>query len=171
MEEVLLNDSWTLYFHDPYDEDWSAYSYKRLGIMMSIQEFWEGMHAIGNGIVSGAFFIMRQDIIPQWEDPNNVDGGTISIKILKKEVLGLWEEMCALTLGESLMIDNLKFELVNGISISPKKHFCVIKIWLKDVSFLTDVKSHLKIPTNYNGDFQVRKNKDGSLVSTGSLQN
>jgi len=33
--------------------------------------------------------------------------------------------------GEALINEKMRTK-INGITISPKKHFCVIKIWMKD---------------------------------------
>jgi hypothetical protein len=37
-------------------------------------------------------------------------------------------------LGEMIINDEIKNKLVNGITISPKKNFCILKIWMKDIS-------------------------------------
>ena len=43
---------------------------------------------------------------------------------------------------------------INGISISPKKNFCIIKIWLKnkDIFNNENVKEYFNIPDEYTGD-------------------
>lgn len=164
MDEVILNDSWTLYFHDPYDQDWSPTSYKRVCIVMSIQEFWEMQQVLGNEVSSGAFFLMRQDISPQWEDENNIEGGTVSIKVLKTEACAVWEKLSMLLAGELLMRDLENANLVNGISITPKKFFCVIKIWIGDKSVLKNIKGKMTFPDNYRGEYQVRQNRDGAIL-------
>jgi hypothetical protein len=168
-EDVILNDSWTLFFHDPYDNDWSPSSYQRICDIMSIQEFWETTQTLGGDVANGAFFLMRQDISPQWEDPSNVDGGTISIKVLKKEVVEVWEMLSMLLTGESLMRDKKNYSAVNGISITPKKFFCVIKIWIGNKNMLQNVKDEMNFPSNYKGEYQVRQNKDGNLLEVGNI--
>jgi hypothetical protein len=37
-------------------------------------------------------------------------------------------------LGENLTVNPAHEPLVNGITISPKKNFCIIKVWLSDCS-------------------------------------
>ena len=38
-----------------------------------------------------------------------------------------------LLIGENIFKDNnINKKIVNGISISPKKNYCILKIWLKD---------------------------------------
>jgi hypothetical protein len=36
--------------------------------------------------------------------------------------------------GETIFEKDIHNNLVNGISISPKKNFCIIKIWMKNCS-------------------------------------
>ena len=40
-----------------------------------------------------------------------------------------WNELSMAIMGEYLMSDIKRAHLINGLSISPKKNFCVLKIW------------------------------------------
>jgi hypothetical protein len=42
--------------------------------------------------------------------------------------------MFYLACGESLGLNESYSANINGITISPKKNFCIIKIWLKDTN-------------------------------------
>jgi len=51
--------------------------------------------------------------------------------------------LCALC-GETLCIDKTKNEHINGITISPKKNFCIVKVWMncctiQDPNFIIDI--------------------------------
>ena len=78
---------------------------------------------------------MRKGIKPMWEDKLNRDGGSFSFKIINKNVKEIWDNLSCLLAGECIFNldsdDNLN---INGITISPKKNFCIIKIWVKDCS-------------------------------------
>ena len=37
--KVFLNDSWDMYFHDPYDNNWDDNSYKMLGVISSVDDY------------------------------------------------------------------------------------------------------------------------------------
>ncbi len=76
-------------------------------------------------------FLMRENIKPIWEDENNKDGGCFSYKINNKNVSDIWKKLSCLLVGESLINERMSLK-INGITISPKKHFCIIKIWMKD---------------------------------------
>ena len=74
------------------------------------------------------FFLMKDDILPLWEDEKNINGGCWSYKIPKKDSYSSWIEIAIDVCGEYL-ISNENSNIINGISISPKKNFCIIKIW------------------------------------------
>ena len=77
-------------------------------------------------------FIMRNGIKPTWEDPKNRDGGCFSYKVTNKHVCNVWKELCYVLVGNSISSDLGFVANVSGITISPKKNFCIIKIWLSD---------------------------------------
>ena len=77
-------------------------------------------------------FVMRDGIKPMWEDPLNSKGGCFSFKVTNKVVSQVWNKLSYILVGETLTNDPRLGKLINGITISPKKLFCIIKIWLKD---------------------------------------
>lgn len=157
-EELFLNDVWNMYFHDPCDTDWTTQSYIRLANIGSVKEFWENIHSMHDKMHKGIFFLMREYVFPCWDDPNNIEGGCLSIKILKEQLVPFFEDLAIKMLGETLLKDDVKehWNLINGISTSPKKHFCIIKIWLKN-DLLSD-KKHFNLMTNYYGDILYKSN-------------
>jgi len=127
-----LDDKWNLYYHLPDDKNWDVNSYTT--ILGDIQ-FAEEVLAINNTmpeqvISKCMLFLMRKGIAPMWEDPKNRSGGCFSYRILNKQVADVWRTLLLLTCGESLMINTGFSKHVNGITISPKKNFCIVKIWL-----------------------------------------
>jgi hypothetical protein len=44
-----------------------------------------------------------------------------------------------------LLGGSLSSKPINGISLSPKKSFCIIKVWMKDCSFMnTDILANIE---------------------------
>ena len=126
-----LNDSWCLWAHLPHDIDWTLASYKNIYTFNTVEEIVEIINNLPERCIKNCMlFIMRQNINPIWEDEHNKDGGCFSYKILNKNVKDVWKNLTFALVGESL-IDNCSNTIVNGITISPKKNFCIIKIWLK----------------------------------------
>ena len=80
-------------------------------------------------------FVMRNGITPLWEDPKNRSGGCFSFKVINKYVPNIWKSLLCALCGETLMQDIKKNNFINGITISPKKNFCVIKIWMSTCEF------------------------------------
>ena len=79
------------------------------------------------------FFLMRENIFPKWEDKYNINGGCWSLRIVKTEIRNVWDELSMAIMGEYLTNDSKENSNLNGLSISPKRSFCVIKIWTKNV--------------------------------------
>lgn len=140
LETHLLTKKWNLYYHLPDDKNWTVASY--LPIMMQISTVEETLALVDqdlglsdNMIKYAMLFLFRQGITPLWEDAQNRTGGAFSYKVLNKHVPEVWRELVCLLVGESLMVHPTKHHhLVNGITISPKKQFCIVKIWLRDCS-------------------------------------
>lgn len=158
--ENHLNDIWNIYFHDPYDSNWTNSSYVRVATISTIEEFWEHFNCVKINIHKGMFFLMREYVFPCWDDENNINGGCLSIKVLKENMADYFEDLCVKLLCEKLIVDDkiISWNCVNGISASPKKSFCIIKIWLKDET-LGD-KKYFNINANYYGDVIYKSNRD-----------
>ena len=133
----LLNSKWVVWYHKPSDKSWERDSYKDILEIASLEDFFVLKNSWENCLPSvseGMFFLMRKlknnkVIYPQWEDINNKHGGYWSFKIDKEHAQDVWFKLFSFTVGESIC-ENVKESLhVNGISISPKKNFCIIKIW------------------------------------------
>jgi hypothetical protein len=123
--EDYFDDVWNVYFHDPVDKDWTFKSYALLNTISSPAEYWMTHAAITpERLHLGMFFLIREHIYPCWDDPSNKDGGCYSIKVPRLAVDSFWQKVCALVLTES--IDLLE---VNGLSISPKGQYCIVKLW------------------------------------------
>jgi hypothetical protein len=96
----------------------------------TIENFWKLYLNIEQDlIINGMFFLMRKDILPIWEDPNNINGGFWSFKIPMNQIFNAWQEISMALIGEYILNDKNDINSINGISISPKKNFSIIKIW------------------------------------------
>ena len=154
-----MNDNWLLYFHDPFNQDWSKESYKVLHKIDTIQNYWKITSLIEKKLEIGMFFLMREFVFPLWDDDNNKDGGALSMKILKSDSYKFWEDISIKLVSETLLREN-NIELsdeITGISASPKKSFCIIKIWLKSEKLANPALFNL-LP-NINGKVIYNKHK------------
>jgi hypothetical protein len=127
-----LNDKWNLYYHLPDDKNWDLNSYTTImGDIQTAEEVILLNETIPEQVIKSCMlFLMRKGITPMWEDPRNRTGGCFSYRVLNKQVPELWRLLMYLACGETLA-SNPKFNRhINGMTISPKKNFCIIKIWL-----------------------------------------
>ncbi len=159
-KETFLNDTWNVFFHDPFNSIWTNNSYVFIDTISTIEDTMCHLHYQHNNIHKGMFFIMRDGIYPCWDDPNNINGGVLSLKVLKEDVAKFWHNLLIRIVGETILIKEKRehWNLINGISISPKKYFCIVKIWIKDNSLFD--KSFYNLPDSYHGDVLFKLNLD-----------
>jgi len=126
----LLNCSWTLYYHDFDNIDWTINGYKKLLNIDSVEDYSIMMNLI-NDWNNGLYYLMRDPHPPIWEDPLNINGGGWTFKILKQNVSSLFYNITAHAIGETICntLDN-SMNIV-GVSISPKTKFTTIRVWTK----------------------------------------
>jgi len=128
-----LYDKWTLWAHLPHDTNWTFESYIRMLTFNTVEEIIMLLETLPNEIITNCMlFIMRDGIKPMWEDPKNIKGGCFSYKINNKNVVSIWKNLSYSLVGESLTEQNSARPAINGITISPKKNFCIVKIWFSN---------------------------------------
>ena len=126
-----LNETWNLYAHLPHDTDWTLSSYKLISSTDNIEKTINLLEAIPDKVIKNCMlFIMKDGINPMWEDPQNRNGGCFSYKISNNNVALVWRKLTYQLVGESLISKNKNN--ITGITISPKKNFCIIKIWMSN---------------------------------------
>tara|TARA_Y100000996_G_C22252437_1_gene532401 strand:+ start:86 stop:625 length:540 start_codon:yes stop_codon:yes gene_type:complete len=138
-----LSNEWNLWLHSPNDNDWSMSSFKNIYTIKSIFDIiklQEGMHK--KIYENYMIFIMKDKIKPIWEDKENKEGGCFSYKILNSNIYEYSKKIIYYIIGNTILDNELILNNINGISISPKKHFCIFKIWIKDIKILN---SELKL--------------------------
>ena len=134
--EYKLYDKWTLWAHLPHDTNWTVDSYKRILTFNSAYEIITLLESMPEEMIKNCMlFIMRNGILPMWEDEKNKKGGCFSYKVNNKNVCSIWKNLSYSLVGESLTENKSILPCINGITISPKKHFCIIKIWLTNCNY------------------------------------
>jgi len=131
LDSSIPTGPWTLYFHSPEETKWTLNTFISLGSMKTWRDFWTILETLKVETLSeGMFFMMRDPSPPLWESHHNIRGGCYSFRCQKKDA----PEICinyiiaCMLGGISDNIDNR----INGISISPKRGFNIIKIWNTD---------------------------------------
>ena len=131
-----LQNKWNIWAHLPHDTEWSISSYKQIYKFTTVEETIAISETLPDVLVKNCMlFIMKDGIMPIWEDPNNKEGGCFSYKISNKHVYEIWKNLTYVLLGETISTNSSFVNNVNGITISPKKNFCIVKIWMKTCEF------------------------------------
>jgi hypothetical protein len=163
MDLHLLNDTWTLYFHDPWSSDWTMSSYSRLGDVSSIEDIAGILPVVSPHLHQGIWFVFRESIFPCWDDPANIEGGCLSIKVLKTEAPEYFKTLLLRLLGEDILVDKKSMDVmkVNGISVSPKKNFCILKLWLGSPDL--NKREQFELGNQYDGEVVYRSNRENII--------
>ena len=132
-EKHILQNKWTMWAHLPHDVDWSINSYKKIYTVQTVEDTISLIETIPDILVKNCMlFFMKEGIKPIWEDTKNRNGGCFSFKVPNKNVFEVWKDLSFLLVGENISKNNLFVNNINGITISPKKNFCIIKIWMSN---------------------------------------
>ena len=123
-DDYKLQTSWILWNHKLNDNNWKNNSYKNIFEINNLYDykFLENIMTLQN-LQNTMFFLMRKDIFPTWEDHHNRNGFNISYKVPLNHLENSWNNLLFKVLTDD--DDN-----INGISISPKKEFNIIKVWI-----------------------------------------
>lgn len=146
-EEVHpLETSWVLWGHLLNDRKWDAGSYHQIYEFNSVEKFWKLYSNLDKNVISKRYlFLMRQGIMPMWEDPANRNGGSCSIKVYQDQAYNMWLDLSMYLIGETLLSEE-EMDDINGLSISRKSNCYTIKIWNSDSS--NDISA--KLPEEFH---------------------
>jgi hypothetical protein len=154
-----INDKWDIWYHSITDNNWSKDSYKNIFTIENLLDYKYITDTYQqNHYQNGMFFCMKEDIFPNWEDPDNRNGGCLSFKIPSVKIIEEWNNLLLKCIKELILKDNN--DEINGISISPKKEFNIIKIWFKNREFKYDDLFNSETDSNIKLDKSLYKKHD-----------
>lgn len=126
-----MGSAWTVWIHMAHDTNWTLSSYIKICKTDDLDEFLLVMKSIEDLVLNCMVFVMRGDIVPMWENEMNRGGGAFSYKIPEDNVMQFWTTMLFKIVGSTLTVQPSAEEYVNGITVSPKKNFHIIKVWMR----------------------------------------
>lgn len=157
--------NYTLWIHELSENSWALESYTKMLNITTPQIFWEVFNNITMyGPKVRHFYLMKEDILPMWEDKANRMGGVCSFRIESNKAIALFEYLCVLMIcGELVNAPHLNTvgeeDNINGISFSPKTSWTIVKIWNSnrnnDISKLLNkdiIKKYPHISIQYKGN-------------------
>ena len=134
---MALQSPWTTWAHLPYDQDWTMPSYIPIMRVTSVAEVWKLAHILPVKLICECMvFFMKNDTKPIWEDPLNKNGGYFSYKVINKNAVEAWRTLMLKVAGNTVSSNEEFNNTITGISVSPKKGFCIIKIWMGTTQFV-----------------------------------
>ena len=134
-KNMKFEHGYVLWYHSVLEKSWNNESYINLcedipgKVIKNADQLWGIFNALNDNFTAGMFFIMKEGIMPMWEDPGNSNGGFWSFKVPKRNSNDVWKKLTAGLFGNSLTVDSKNMSSITGISISPKISNCVMKIW------------------------------------------
>lgn len=127
-----LLSKWTYWYHSTTDYNWKRDSYKKIYTICTLSDFWKINNFFDTQkLLHGYLFIMKDKIMPIWEDKENKNGGCWSFKIKENYGYEFYLNLSALLIGGTLTRSTNDNKYINGISVSYKNKFFYIKIWIK----------------------------------------
>lgn len=150
---TYLNDLWTLYFHDPNNPDWTFKSYINIATFSTVNEYFSIDKALKDKLAHGMFFLMREHVFPCYDDALNQNGGVFTLKVATEDTARFWNELSIRTVGETLAKN---MSVINGLSVSPKRCFCIVKIWVANTETTLDM---LDMPKGYVGEILFKRHR------------
>ena len=148
MNNLKLQNKWILWNHGLNDKSWSNDSYKNIFVYQNLYDlkiYFDNLDLLQ--LQNSMYFIMRDGIFPTWEDKNNKNGCCASFKVSSSDILNTWKLLLQNILCENIHKNIKKYDNINGISISPKKEFNIIKIWFK--CKIKNIDDYLNINNKY----------------------
>jgi len=125
-----LSDTWILWAHLPQNPSWTEESYIPIMKIEYVEEMLALTHTLSETlIVKCMLFLMKENIMPMWEDVHNKNGGCFSYK-LTSHINNYWRDVSYSITGKTLTKMEDFNKDITGISISPKKNFCILKLWM-----------------------------------------
>jgi hypothetical protein len=162
-QDVWLDDIWSLYHHGSSDTNWTYDSYHRVACISTAFQYWMCHRIlIEPCLTTGMFFLFREHVFPCWDDPHNIGGGCVSVKVPIEHAATYWADLVSCVLSEELSVP--PDCTVTGVSCSPRNYFCIFKAWLSrevyDLQFM---------PPGYTGAPMFKTNRDNITLNNAVL--
>jgi hypothetical protein len=152
LDTPIPTGPWTLYFHSPEETKWTLNTFISLGAMKNWRDFWTVIDTLKiESLSDGMFFMMRDPSPPLWESHQHIRGGCYSFRCQKKDAHDIYlNHIIAAMLGS---LGAHPENRINGISISPKRGFNIIKVWNTDAQKFNH-------PSNIDTSFSTIRESD-----------
>mgnify|MGYP001478487682 CR=1 FL=1 len=106
MEKQPTDNKWILWYHLNNDTNWNLDSYTQLASVTNKEKLTNILDNYINeeNLIKSTLFFMKDQVNPIWEDKNNINGGSFSLKVPNK-LLGQKHILVALSDVPGLLMD------------------------------------------------------------------
>jgi len=135
-----LQTPWTLWYHNPPKEgeksatveDYAAH-FTQVYTFQYVEDFWSVFNHIKPPTLlatGSCYYIMKEGIRPEWEDPRNITGGEWMLPFLRKKsnVNDWWVNLAMALIGE--FFDD--GDIITGGCVAVRKTQFRLNIWVSD---------------------------------------
>ena len=156
--DINLTHKYIMWVHSIHENDWSISGYKQICAITNVSDFWRLFNNLSKlNYKNNNFYLMKPNVDPIWEHDSNRYGGICSLRIEMDYALKVYELLCIFLMCEKLVTDMAD---INGISITPKNNWAILKIWNKDKNNKIDKLLHKSILDKYkNVSIQYKQNQ------------
>ncbi len=118
-----------MYFHQADAERWTIDTFVKVHTCVTWQDVLLSIEEVGQTrFKNGLPFFMRGDILPLWENYQNIRGGSYSMKVMSDNVKDVF--LTHVLYAMTGLAFKEKDNICMGISMSPKKGtFNILKLW------------------------------------------
>uniref|UniRef100_A0A6C0BDA7 Uncharacterized protein n=1 Tax=viral metagenome TaxID=1070528 RepID=A0A6C0BDA7_9ZZZZ len=137
-DDLRLHSQWNVWIHDKQNTEWGIETYENILCVDNVGSMLRFCKSFRNlDKYARQYYVMRNGIMPIWEDNNNKGGAICSILMEHMAVdltlgdIGVQSFIiiCILVMNESFVRNNI---CINGMSYSIKSGCVLIKFWIKN---------------------------------------
>jgi len=127
----------------------------------TIQDFWSCFHALPSPDTvqyKHCFHMMKTGVKPEWEDTENVNGGTWTFKVEKQNSYDVWQSLLLSVIGETFTCALPSSDEICGVTVkggSTNGAQLFIQIWHKDSRYRNEVIEQLKQTVGRRADLST----------------
>jgi len=136
--ETILPESWCLYFENPKnkaEESTWLEDVKKVSIIRTVEEFWgtlDNIVPIFKIPVSNSYFFFKDGVRPEWESPENKNGGKwllqLSAHLSLSDIRACWEKILMAMVGDQFADHNV----ICGAVYSIKQKQVKLSVWTRN---------------------------------------
>ncbi|KAL9652185.1 hypothetical protein ABK040_013954 [Willaertia magna] len=131
-----LENNWTMFYHSPRtkinEQNYKAF-FTEVRTFSTIEDFWRTVNNIRSPStlpIGTTYYLMKEGIRPEWEDPKCINGGEFVFSFAKKarqEADQWWYFSCIMCIGEHFVGLG---DHICGCSVANRKNMIRISFWL-----------------------------------------